>query len=285
MKFQGSNLNNETFLNYWKDYPLFMDLRIKECGSEACDPLHYWGPAKKIGYTIHYVLSGKGTLHYQNNVYHLKAGDGFVVSPEYEAYYEADGADPWSYRWIVITGSQIKMILDMTPLLTNPIFHYDKDSLFADLLAQIYASSEDPDVPDLLIISNALLFLAKLVKTFPSRQHLQCARQRDYILQATSYIEENYSSPIMVSDIASNIGLNRSYLYKLFQRYYGMSPAAFLEQTRLNHACDLLQTGKYTIQEIAYRCGYNGPAYFSSAFKKFKNVTPSQYIKHPFSSK
>ena len=41
----------------------------------------------------------------------------------------------------------------------------------------------------------------------------------------------------------------------------------------------LLMNPDYKIQEIGYMTGYDNPAYFSAAFKKFTGVSVSQYTK------
>lgn len=285
MPMRGSSQNNASFMNYWKDYPLTIDLRIRECGRESCDPLHFWGPARKVGYTIHYVTSGRGILSYRGSTYELGTGDGFVISPDYDAFYEADEHDPWSYRWLIVSGSQAKIILEMTSLLSTPIFHFDRDDRLVRYLDLIYSSSLDSKVPDVLMLGNTLLFLADLVKLFPSKHQLTYMMGKNYVQKASEYMEEHFSESFSINDVAIYVGVDRSYLYKLFQRHYGLSPTAYLEQVRLTHACRLLLDKDRSIQEVAYLCGYSDAGYFSTIFKKHKGVSPKKFASMPFESK
>ena len=46
---------------------------------------------------------------------------------------------------------------------------------------------------------------------------------------------------------------------------------------RLEHAAQLLITTDESITEIAYNSGFSDPLYFSTAFKKFYNLPPTEY--------
>lgn len=46
---------------------------------------------------------------------------------------------------------------------------------------------------------------------------------------------------------------------------------------RIKKAIQLLDSGEYSISEIAYMSGFSSPQYFSRVFKEVKNCTPSEY--------
>ena len=57
------------------------------------------------------------------------------------------------------------------------------------------------------------------------------------------------------------------------------APADFVRNIRLKHAANLLKEGKYSITEVAERTGFCDGKYFREVFKKYFNVSPSQYAK------
>ncbi|MFX3985525.1 AraC family ligand binding domain-containing protein, partial [Streptococcus suis] len=63
-------------------------------------------PPRKQPYLFHYIISGSGTLYEpcDERVYHLPAGQGFLISPDAIWSYEADDKDPWSYIWLEFDG-------------------------------------------------------------------------------------------------------------------------------------------------------------------------------------
>ena len=71
----------------------FMDLTIYQYGYEKCEPLHSFGPYVRNNYLFHYVMSGKGCLHANDEAgnttyYEIEAGNGFIIEPGYvNTYY------------------------------------------------------------------------------------------------------------------------------------------------------------------------------------------------------
>ena len=84
----------------------FSDLYLCFCGHEACRPLHSFGPAVRPNYILHYILKGKGRYVIGSEEYCLGAGQGFLIEPEVQTFYEADKEDPWAYLWIGFSGEK-----------------------------------------------------------------------------------------------------------------------------------------------------------------------------------
>ena len=57
----------------------------------------------------------------------------------------------------------------------------------------------------------------------------------------------------------------------------GLSTTEFIKSIRLNEAKKMLMEREYSVSEIAYRVGFNDPAYFSRSFKKKFNASPSSF--------
>ena len=103
--------------------------------------------------------------------------------------------------------------------------------------------------------------------------------ENPYILQALEFIQNNYSFPIHVTDIANYVCINRSYLYTLFKTNLGVSPQDYLANYRISQATELLTTTDLSIESIALSCGYTDPLIFSKVFKSKKGKAPSRYRK------
>jgi AraC-like DNA-binding protein len=59
----------------------------------------------------------------------------------------------------------------------------------------------------------------------------------------------------------------------------GTSYQTILDEERRRLALQYLQHGKFTVQEIAFNLGYTDPANFRRAFKRWENLSPSEYVK------
>ena len=82
---------------------------------------------------------------------------------------------------------------------------------------------------------------------------------------------------ITVKDIAVEFGYNKDYLSRLFRRKIQMSVVEYINYTRVSEAKKLLYETGDSIKEIAYRVGFTDEKYFMKVFKKWEQVTPTEY--------
>lgn len=256
------------------------DLSFYNCGMEICSPGHYYGPAVRDHYLIHYITDGKGIFKYGEKVYRLEKGQGFLICPEKVTYYQADASEPWVYCWVGFTGHKAGHYLRQAGLnQEEPVFLYDKDDALADCIKQMVDTYETNIRLETKILGLLYLFLTCLIEqngTQPiNRQDKN--RQVYYARKVMEYVEMNYSRKIKITDIAAYIGLDRSYLGTVFKENTQKSLRQFLLEYRLNKACRLLKDSELAISDISRSVGYDDPLLFSKMFKRVKGKSPKQY--------
>lgn len=89
----------------------FHDLYLCLCGYSVCSPLHSFGPAVRPNYILHYIMEGKGRYLVGDTRYDLTAGQGFLIEPDTQTFYQADEKEPWTYLWIGFHGSSARAFL------------------------------------------------------------------------------------------------------------------------------------------------------------------------------
>lgn len=254
-----------------------LDAFVYTCGYETCKPGHSYGPALRSGYLIHYVLSGKGYYKVKDRVYRLKEGDAFLICPDELIYYEADRKTPWTYTWIGFQGVKIKGYLERTSLLSHPVFHYGQDDRIRLCHEKMFEANRLNANRDLIMNSILYEYLFLLVRKFPREQYTPGEKQIGYVEEVLTYLEANYSQNISVQTLADSLGLNRSYLHRLFKSATGSSLQEYLLDLRIRKACSLLKTTCLPVSVISLSVGYEDTLYFSRLFKKKKGISPSQY--------
>jgi AraC-like DNA-binding protein len=78
-----------------------------------------------------------------------------------------------------------------------------------------------------------------------------------------------------LDDLAAMVGINRKKLQQAFKCRFGVNISDYKLQKRMNAAADMLEEGRLSKKQIAYRCGYHKPNNFSIAFKKVYKMSPS----------
>lgn len=103
------------------------------------------------------------------------------------------------------------------------------------------------------------------------------------LLAAEEYISEHYCDVHFDYDkLTALSGLSYSYFKKLFIDKHSCPPVKYVTGLKINRACELLQTKKFTITEIAKICGFENVYYFSNVFKKLLGVSPNHYLTEDF---
>ena len=97
----------------------FSDLYLCFCGLAKCEPNHSFGPGIRNNYIIHYITKGKGKYYVNNACYELSQGQGFLVEPHLQVFYQADKDDPWQYLWIGFNGTKAIQYLNDIGLSSN----------------------------------------------------------------------------------------------------------------------------------------------------------------------
>lgn len=100
-----------------------------------------------------------------------------------------------------------------------------------------------------------------------------------YILDVIYYIEKNYNMPISVNDLVQIVPLSRRVLEKRFRQSTGSSIYQYIQRYRIERFANMLVTTNKPIDEISFMCGFDDCKNISRIFMKYKNTTPSGYIK------
>lgn len=268
-------------LHLQKQYQKFSDFYLCYCGRARCKPLHSYGPAVRPNYLLHYILDGSGTYRVEGQDFLLHKGEGFLIEPNKQTFYQADGEDPWTYLWIGFNGAKCGSCLRSLGLGDGRLtFRCEDDGELLKLVESMLAYNRPDAEADFMLQSLLCRFFARLAKGIswgPERRMSRGERENLYIHQAMEYIRNNYANGVTVADIADYVALNRSYLYTLFRRVLGVSPQECLTQFRLTRAKEQLTLTDLSVANIALSCGYQDPQVFSKAFKQQFGITPVKY--------
>ncbi len=95
-----------------------------------------------------------------------------------------------------------------------------------------------------------------------------------------SYINENYMDPNLgLAKISSVFGISEGYVSSIFKEQDGINFADYVEQLRIEKACQLLKEDLYKITEISDMVGYNSVQSFRRAFKRVLGIKPTEFRK------
>ena len=102
----------------------------------------------------------------------------------------------------------------------------------------------------------------------------------DMIAPALARIHDGYTTEALrISELAALCKMTPEYFRALFRKFYGASPLKYINDLKLTHAAELIESGEYSITEVAGLSGFADASHFSREFKKHFGVPPVEYKK------
>lgn len=92
-------------------------------------------------------------------------------------------------------------------------------------------------------------------------------------------INENMAQNTTAAEVAAGLGMSESRFSRFFRRATGNTYTDFVNQVRINRACQLLMSTDLYITNICYDVGFNNVANFNRRFLELKGMTPSEFRK------
>ncbi|HEY1998173.1 AraC family transcriptional regulator [Paraburkholderia sp.] len=91
------------------------------------------------------------------------------------------------------------------------------------------------------------------------------------------YIDEHLSQPLTLGELADLACLSEYHLARMFRMSFGLPPAAWIAQQRIERARALLRTTSLPLAQVAAQCGYANASHFSHRFREAVGVAPMVY--------
>ena len=98
-----------------------------------------------------------------------------------------------------------------------------------------------------------------------------------HLRRARDHVDRRYAEPLDLEVMARAAGLSKFHFHRLFAATYGITPAAYVSQRRVERAQDLLRATNLTVTEVCHAVGFSSLGSFSSRFKEIVGETPRQF--------
>lgn len=98
------------------------------------------------------------------------------------------------------------------------------------------------------------------------------------ITRAVNHLREHMEEPLVIENLARELGMSVSGFHYHFKNVTAMSPVQFQRQIRLQEARRLMLGEDLDVASASFRVGYEDPSYFSREYKKFFGTPPQRDI-------
>ncbi len=162
--------------------------------------------------------------------------------------------------------------------------HADEEfDLLAPRLPRVmYAELQEAFKTLPVISTEKLTSAARILDACAGYEYLKSlvrAAQSQIDIRLGGYIGDHLRGDLSVSALCRVFHLSYKEIYDIFREYFHATPAEYIKERRLSHACALLRETDLPVNEIARRVGIPDYNYFSKVFKRQIGCSPRAYRK------
>ncbi len=242
---------------------------------------------------IGYFYKGSCTYYTGEESWHIKAPCIFLTPPNVPHMTIADAGVTCGWNWLYTDPMQLLAGMNPSMLhklnrqlraLTMPcaILRAEEESAVYALVQMIVGEMQRGEPGHDLITRDlfSALFM-KLMRILPSDEQVQGMpnARMSFLAPAMTCINEHYMNDLSIEDMAQMCHVSPSHFRRLFKTLLGLSPRDYLHMVRIERACALLSTGKYSVTEVGMMVGYPSPSSFGRQFHRMYGTSPGQWRK------
>lgn len=129
------------------------------------------------------------------------------------------------------------------------------------------------------ILSKAYLteIIAEFISDCDKVSHISVNEFDPFMSEIMEYIDTHFSENIGINEMAKHMNFHPKYFGQLFKQKFGITPAKYLKQLRIEKSMYMLLHTDNSIENIMYLCGFNNKSLFTKDFKEFTGSTPKTY--------
>lgn len=215
----------------------------------------------------------KGTLTVEYNERTCTVGTNECIFLDCRRPHRYYSKEPITFKWVHIQGNSVFAYSDLlTRQLGDPIVIKASSIIVQEFKLLMGLLKGENSLEHSLSVA-----IHRLLAMISERGTVQAKSVGQALVSAETYLRQNYSQQISISDVASDVGLSIYYFTHEFHKQFGISPYEYLIIQRISNAKRLLLNSDISIKCIAEACGYNNPSTFIAAFKSRVGLTPTHF--------
>ncbi|MGA2248145.1 MAG: AraC family transcriptional regulator [Verrucomicrobiota bacterium] len=226
-----------------------------------------------------YCAEGHGWCEIAGRRHEITRNQLLVIPTGTPHVYGAGGNRPWTIHWFHAAGANLPHYLERLGVTRErPVVSLGGDpqlfSLFEDLLEGLQHGFT---LTHLIYAAHSLAHLMGLILRHKEEYWPGETSGRDRIEKSIEFMNSHLRERLTVAALAAIANLSRSHFTTLFRRVTGCAPLNYLNHLRMQRAVQLLGSTDWPIKQISEQLGFADQFYFSRAFAKMHNHSPSDH--------
>jgi AraC-like DNA-binding protein len=226
-----------------------------------------------------YCAQGNGWCEIAGRRHQISQNQLLVINAFTPHQYGADKNSPWTIHWFHAVGSNVPVYLDKLGVTKEKsVVPLGGDVQLFSLFEEVLEGLEHGFTSTHLIYAaHALTHLMGLMLRHKDEFGYGETSVRERMANSIEFMKGHLREPLKVATLAALVNLSRSHYTTSFRRVTGYAPLSYLNHLRMQRAVQLLNATELSIKEIGDQLGFSDQFYFSRAFRKVHNHSPSEH--------
>ena len=222
------------------------------------------------------VKDGKGSITVGNSRNTITKSVGLVLKHGETAKIKADGIEPITAITIYISQNDADSFVSQIKEKENGNFlNFGTNQKICDSANDLITECSKQYSTDYSIMLCFYEFINSINEHYTEKKN---KTKNVYMTRAIDYIKQNYNKNISVEAIANLLGIERSYLSRLFKTYKNKSTQNYIIDYRMYKAKRMFEEEDLNVSQVCAAVGYTNIYCFSRIFKSRVGMPPKEYM-------
>jgi AraC-like DNA-binding protein len=223
---------------------------------------------------IYHPIRGEGWVEIGGEVTRLRAGRLYLVPPHVKVSYGTPSEVVIEWLHFRLQSSLLDVRLGSLPKVH--LFSKTVTARWTPVCRLIERFILARALSDAFRIHAMLLELVGLTLICLPQESPQASFARDRLLPALQLLDDHAVKHPSLRDMARAVHLSPEHFHRLFHSLFYTTPYRYACARRMTLAKSLLFEGSIPVAEVAEKCGYADPFYFSRVFRRYFGVSPGR---------
>ena len=263
------------------EYVTTDDFYVEKCTVKNNIPTVHYHHA----YELYYVISGEREYFIRDSFFSVSEGELVWVPKGALHRTEGKGATRFliyfkdSFLDKYFSEQTVKKLTYDRPFVFRPDPKYkaEFEELFYETLKEYNGKKIHLDEYDEFLAVKPFFELLFFVFSHDNYYEKGLSKPNERMHEIVKYINNNYQNSLSIQDIAYDFGITKDHLCHMFPKYMGVTFITYLNTVRIKAACEIMKKEKYSILDVATKCGFSSSQYFCKVFKRERGMSPSEY--------
>lgn len=238
-------------------------------------------PQCYASFNLIFILKGSASVQIGKNLFHLKQHD-FIFFNIYEIHQFISHSSDLCCLLAIVEENYLQTAVPEIfsySFSSHTVRQAEKEHFqyfcleFGQFIYHHTVHSPGSHLQCLTHLGNILTYIMTHMAVQTSSSNVRQPDQR--LLQALTYISQNYASDLSLGLVAEHVGVHPQYFSKYFKQHMGISLTEYINQIRITNSLPGIMNSDDSLLDIALNCGYNNYKTYSIAFKKIFHTTPT----------